>query len=159
VLSEAVSGARWKEQGARFVIDFALDLLADADVAGRALYFEMRVGTGEEVRFVDLWFEGTRYELKSVRELHEYLVTGRAGALGQFQRDVTRLLGQSEETAFDNLARLKWVFDGRRLPPDVDEAFILAQLGDWLAANEPYRSWPRLSELLDALKGVVVVWP
>jgi len=177
VLLEALSGSQTKQQGARFVMKYALAGLPE-DAASKAMVFELRsvwrvTRDGRRVldktaRFVDIWLEGYRYELKSVKRITSRLVRGKRGEFGQLQRDLIRVLGVNEKEAFANLKKVKWVFDSRRLPKKYfshpaksAEEIIRGELMGWLKTSPPFSWWKKqtLDKLEKALGGFVEVWP
>jgi hypothetical protein len=177
VLLEALSASKTKQQGAKFVMEYALAGLPK-DAASKAMYFELRSVwrvakdgrrvVDETTRFVDIWLEGYRYELKSVKRITSRLVKGKKGQLGQLQRDLIKVLGVNEKEAFANLKKVKWVFDSRRLPKKYfndptksAEEIIRGELIGWLKESRPFKWWGKqtLDKLEKALDDFVVVWP
>jgi hypothetical protein len=107
-----------------------------------------------EVRFVDMFAEGVRYEFKSVERISSAIVKGEKGKFGELQKDIITLLGTTVEEAFERMKNVKWVFDSTKLGEKSMEE-ITDQLMKYLRNNPPFNGWPRLDELEKRLKDIV----
>ncbi|HTJ40501.1 MAG TPA: hypothetical protein VL463_00335, partial [Kofleriaceae bacterium] len=131
------------QKGARFVLRWALANIPDP--RGRALSFEMPSMDG--MRRVDVFLDGIRYELKSVREVRASLVRGSGGKLGQLTKDFAFTEGDPE--------RLRWVFDSAEgMSHSEIVAAFRQHLQDGFLAGHPL-----LTRFSHALERIVVTWP
>ena len=178
VLSEAICGSENKEQGARFVISFALEKFSSKDVQ-KGLVFEMKQNFFGSLRYVDIYFQGTKYEIKSVKRISTEITknkTTKADILspGELIKDLIKSLGTSEDEMLENTKKVKWVFDSNKITIRTKKKYIEGKeiketlkqaianrLKKHLAKNKLFKSWPqsKLKEIQDSIDQIIVIFP
>ena len=159
VLASYLSGSDNLQQGMRFVLRYARAKFADK-VGKVAMRFELPTMGGRRV--MDIFVEGVRYELKSVREVSSALVAGDGQTLGQLARDLVNLLdyrivGGKRVPDLTRLKSLRWVFDSQRTR--LTRADVVKRLQDLVAERKLFAGYAHLDELLKVIDEVVEFWP
>ncbi len=152
------------QEGARFVMRFALARLSNA----RAISFEMEsmvsimreAGSLAELRkasrFVDIFADGVRYEMKSVIEIRAALVTGAAGKFGQLQKDIIMALGSD----LSRLGGVAWVFNSAKMSAaGLKRVDVVKRLGDLLESTSLFSGYPLMPQIRAALDKMIHFWP
>jgi len=141
-----------KKEGAQFVMQYAINNLKTA----KAVIFEMKtfhVG-GRRGRQMDIFADGIRYELKSVKEVRRHIIA--SSKLGQLEKDIIdnlwRILAHEDN--------LKWVFNGEKLRVfGVKEIDVIERIEKLLKNSPRFRSYPRLAEIIEKLDTIITFWP
>lgn len=162
VLKEARSTSQNKRDGARFILKYCMEELAEKDPL--TMIFEMKIDAAGVIRKVDLKIGNLRYEFKSREDIPAYLITGRLGKekFGELQRDLIQTLGADPISAFERVRNLRWIFDSEKLPKGLTVEKVGERLGALLEKKGLFKGWPEsvMQELKTYFeKEIVVLWP
>ena len=162
VIKDFLIRGRSKKDGARFVMRYAISKLKYSKV----IIFEMesfrqvtgRIGNKLKLRpgrVIDIFADGIKYELKSVKGIYLFLVK-KKGKFGQLQKDIISVLGNDLSSIND----LKWVFNGNKLEAaGITKDDVVKQLGQLLKSSNLFKGHPSLNQIILKLYDIIEVWP